>query len=67
MDALHRSWRNTVEVASIGVVVEAYDEGAKSFYLHHEFLPLLDHPGKLFLPLITIERAFARKPRSSEP
>ena len=28
MDALHRSWRNTTEVASVGVVVEALDDAA---------------------------------------
>ena len=61
MDALHRSWTNTAEVASIGVVVEAYDESAKAFYLHHEFLPLLDHPNKLFLAMTAIEKAFTRR------
>lgn len=58
MDALHRSWRNTTEVASVGVVVEALDEAARSFYMHHEFIPLLDHPNRLFLAITTIERAF---------
>jgi hypothetical protein len=58
MDALHRSWRNTSEVASVGVVVEALDEAARAFYLHHEFVQLLDHPSKLFLAMSTIERAF---------
>ncbi|HXN49124.1 MAG TPA: GNAT family N-acetyltransferase [Bryobacteraceae bacterium] len=60
MDALHRSWRNTSEVASVGVVVEALDESALAFYLHHEFQPLRDHPDKLFLATATIERAFKR-------
>jgi predicted GNAT family N-acyltransferase len=58
MDALHRSWRNTTEVASVGVVVEALDDAARSFYLHHEFIPLLDHPNRLFLAMATIEKAF---------
>ena len=58
MDALHRSWRTTSEVASVGVVVEALDEIARSFYLHHEFVPIQDHPNKLFLAMVTIERAF---------
>ncbi len=58
MDALHRSWRNTSQVASVGVVVEALDEAARSFYLHHEFVPLQDHPNKLFLSMTTIEKAF---------
>jgi predicted GNAT family N-acyltransferase len=58
MDALYRSWRNTSEVGSIGVVVDALDETARSFYLHHEFRPLNDHPDKLFLAMTTIEKAF---------
>jgi hypothetical protein len=58
MDALHRSWRNTTEVASVGVVVEALDDAARSFYLHHEFIPLLDHPSRLFLAMATIEKSF---------
>lgn len=58
MDALHRSWRNTSEVASVGVVVEALDETARTFYLHHEFVPLQDHPDRFFLAMATIEKAF---------
>jgi GNAT superfamily N-acetyltransferase len=58
MDALHRSWKNTSEVASVGVVAEALDETARSFYLHHEFVPTMGHPNKLFLAMATIEKAF---------
>jgi predicted GNAT family N-acyltransferase len=61
MDALHRSWRNTSEVASVGVVVEALDETARTFYLHHEFVQLQDHPNKLFLAMAVIEKAFKAK------
>ena len=58
MDALDRSWRNTAEVASVGVVVEALDDTARAFYLHHEFRQLQDHPHRLFLALAAIEKAF---------
>jgi predicted GNAT family N-acyltransferase len=58
MDALHRSWRNTSEVASAGVVVEALDKTAHAFYLHHEFSQLQDHPNKLFIAMATIEKVF---------
>ena len=58
MDAIHRSWRNTTEVASAGVVVDALDDAARTFYIHHEFIPLLDHPNRLFLAMVTIDRAF---------
>jgi GNAT superfamily N-acetyltransferase len=58
MDALYRSWKNTEQVASVGVVAEAIDDSAAAFYLHYEFLPLLNHPRKLFLAMGTIAKAF---------
>ena len=58
MDALYRSWKNTEEVASAGVVAEAIDEAAQRFYLHHEFISLADHPRKLFIAMATIQKAF---------
>jgi GNAT superfamily N-acetyltransferase len=60
MDALQRSWKATAEVGSIGVVVEAIDEGALAFYRHHEFQSLPGHPDKLFLAMATIEKALNR-------
>ncbi|MFI5363630.1 MAG: GNAT family N-acetyltransferase [Elusimicrobiota bacterium] len=61
MDALYRSWKNTSEIASAGVVAEAYDEAARKFYLHHEFISPAEHPLKLFIAMETIEKAFATK------
>jgi predicted GNAT family N-acyltransferase len=58
MDALYRSWKNTSEVASVGVVVEALDENARAFYRHLEFQSLANHPDKLFLAMATIQKAF---------
>jgi GNAT superfamily N-acetyltransferase len=58
MDALYRSWKNTEEVASVGVIAEAIDETAVQFYLHHEFIPLVEHPRKLFIAMGTIRKAF---------
>jgi GNAT superfamily N-acetyltransferase len=66
MDALHRSWRSTSEVASIGVVAEALDASARAFYLRNDFEAFQDHPDKLFLAMATIERAFqGPRPRSA--
>ena len=59
MDALLRSWRNTAEVASVGVVAEAYNEAVRGFYLRHEFIPLLDQSRKVFIAMSTIQKAFA--------
>jgi predicted GNAT family N-acyltransferase len=61
MDALYRSWKNTVQVASVGVVAEAYDESAQSFYRHHEFISLNDQPRKLFIAMGTIAKTFGPK------
>lgn len=58
MDALYRSWKNTTEVASAGVIAEAIDDSARDFYLHHEFSPVLEHPRKLFIAMGTIGRLF---------
>jgi len=58
LDALFRSLKNTSEVASIGVIVEAIDEGARRFYEHHEFQLLADSPNRLFLGMRTIARLF---------
>jgi hypothetical protein len=58
MDALFRSWKNSAEIASVGVVAEAIDESAREFYLHHEFIPVAEDPRKVFLAMKTIERAF---------
>ena len=58
MDALYRSWKNTAEVASVGVIAEAIDEAARKFYSHHEFIPLLEHPRKLFIAMATIQKVF---------
>jgi GNAT superfamily N-acetyltransferase len=58
MDALYRSWRNTTQVASIGVIVDALDEKARAFYEHYEFAGVAGHPNKLFLSMTTIGKAF---------
>jgi predicted GNAT family N-acyltransferase len=58
MDALHGSWKNTSEVASAGVVAEAIDDAAQKFYLHHEFIPLLENPRKLYIAMGTVAKMF---------
>jgi GNAT superfamily N-acetyltransferase len=58
MDALHRSWKNSAQVASLGVIAEAIDDSARSFYLYHEFVPLPEHSRKLFIAMRTLQRVF---------
>ena len=50
VDAIHRTRRS--EIASYGLLVDAKDESAKSFYQNHSFVPLPESPLKLFLPLV---------------
>lgn len=50
-DALTRS--SSAEIAAFALVVDAKDEGASAFYRHHGFIPLLQNPLTLFLPLST--------------
>jgi len=58
MDALYRSWRNSAEVASVGVVTEAINDSARAFYMHHEFIPFAEHPRKLYIAMGTIAKLF---------
>ncbi len=59
MDALHRSWRASRQVASVAVVVDAKDSRAVEFYTHYDFTPFVDPPIRLFLPMSVIEQLFA--------
>lgn len=58
LDAFKRVLRSTREIASAVIVVDAKDERAREFYLHHDFIPLPSHPNRLFYPLKTIEKLF---------
>jgi predicted N-acetyltransferase YhbS len=48
-DAVERASRS--EVAVYALVVDAKDDQAESFYLHHGFVPFGDTPRTLLLPL----------------
>jgi predicted GNAT family N-acyltransferase len=58
LDALYRSLRQSQQVASTAVIVDAKDEAARRFYLHFDFVPLPDTQNRLFLPMRTIEKLF---------
>jgi len=57
MHALERAWLGSQQVASWAVVVDA-KEGAREFYLKHEFIPFPSYPDRLFIPMKTIEKLF---------
>jgi predicted N-acetyltransferase YhbS len=58
MDALHRSLDLSKQAASAGVIVDAKDDSAVSFYSKYGFLNLPNVEGRLFLPMGTVEQLF---------
>lgn len=59
LDALHRSYELSREIASAAVVVEALDSRAGAFYRRYDFIQFPESPHRLFLPVKTIQALFA--------
>ena len=51
-DALSRSIDS--EVAGFALVVDAKDDAATAFYMHHGFIPFSDQPRTMFLQPATV-------------
>ncbi len=60
-DAFERCLKSAEGLGIHAVEVDAIDDSAKAFYEKYGFVPLLDDPLHLFLPLATIEQAFRKK------
>jgi GNAT superfamily N-acetyltransferase len=58
MDALHRAYVQSAQIAAVAVVVDAADAPAARFYRHFDFISLPDRPDRLFLPMKTIAALF---------
>lgn len=58
MDALYRALLHSGELASAGVVVDAKDAAALTFYKKYGFLELPKVERRLFLPMGTVEKLF---------
>jgi predicted GNAT family N-acyltransferase len=58
MDALHRSFIHSQEIASWAVLVDAKDEKARNFYQEFGFIDIPRVPNRLFLPTGTIAKMF---------
>jgi GNAT superfamily N-acetyltransferase len=59
VNALGRCLENTSTVGTIAVVVEAENDKAREFYLHHGFIEFPDHPNKLFMMMCNVKAAFS--------
>jgi GNAT superfamily N-acetyltransferase len=56
MDALKRARQISEQVGIRAVEVDAIDDQARGFYLKFDFVPLLDDPNHLFLPMRVIRK-----------
>ena len=59
VDAVARAMR--AESAIYALVVDAKDDAARRFYVHHGFQPFLSRPLTLFLPLAEAARRLGRR------
>jgi GNAT superfamily N-acetyltransferase len=64
MDALHRCLVLSAEIGIFAVEVQAIDDTAKTFYEKYGFVPLLDNPLHLYLPIATVAAGFPKPPRA---
>ncbi len=55
-NALRRSYDTSQQVASVGVVVDAIDDGARAFYEGYGFSRFPDQEYRLILPMRTIKQ-----------
>ena len=58
MDALHRAFVRSAEIAAAAVVVDAIDAGAAKFYQHFRFVAFPSITGPLFLPMKAVAGLF---------
>lgn len=57
MDALRRSYNNSLQIASMAVIVDLIDEESMAFYNHFGFIALPDS-GKMFIPMALLKNIF---------
>ena len=57
-DALYKAWQASKFVSSWAVVVDA-KEGARDFYIKHEFTPFATQPNRLFLLMKKVNLMFS--------
>lgn len=65
IDALQKSLEVAMQVASVAVIVKALNEKALSFYIKYGFRQFKQEPGKLYLPMKSVEALFQNVEASS--
>jgi len=60
ISAMRRILSVSENIGIIGFFVDAKNEDAKGYYEQFGFIPLPDDPLKLFLPIATLHKAYAR-------
>jgi len=60
LDAIGRALRS--EIAAFAIVVDAKDDAAAAFYMHHGFMSFASAPMSLYLPLAEVARATGLSP-----
>jgi ribosomal protein S18 acetylase RimI-like enzyme len=60
MDALHRSFSSSKQIASAGIIVDAKDESASRFYKKYGFVELPKTENRLFLAMGTVQHLFLK-------
>lgn len=61
IDALHRAFRMSRQIASAAVVVDAKNEHAMQFYRRYGFMELPKIVNRLFIPMATIEKLISKQ------
>lgn len=56
MNALYRCYTTSTQLAVHSVVVDAYDDDARRFWLRYQFIPFADQSKSLFLPIKTVKQ-----------
>lgn len=59
LDALQRSLDLSGQLGTHAIEVDAIDDAAVAFYVRYGFMPLLDSPKHLYIPLATVEKVLS--------
>jgi hypothetical protein len=67
VDALRRCYELSGSIAATGVIVDAIDGEAKEWYINRGFIPFLDNPARLYLPMKTIKQMLLDAEDAAKP